>query len=321
MLQVSIEVNGITIPLSGVFDLAVDEFTGRQSGVKQFISCHREYGWSRVENLEPEQPRWPLEFGSATHLFLQEHKRGVPMAEALKLAEARLVRDFKPAMFQEELEEREQYKELLRNLVPAYMAYWSDDIDVPIGNEIKGRVEVGEGTGVYIVFQVDQIVSAHGQFWIKDYKTMSKNDDRGFQPYEIDIQPTAYVYAVSKMMYGWKPHSAKPRIAGTIIDGLIKTKVPQFRRETFLRTDDDLAEFEREWVEVCREIAMRHARVQAGEPWKLVFYRNTQHCFKWGRACDFFQLCTKDSPMMRMAYKHRVADYMDDPTLLEAPRA
>src|SRR5690606_31706764 len=98
-----------------------------------------------------------------------------------------------------------------------------------------------------------------------------------------------------------------------VIDGLIKTKIPQFRREQYLRTDAELLEFEKEFVEVCTEMAWRHQRVANGEDWKVVFYKNTKHCFGWYRPCQFYELCTHDTPMQRMAFKRRDPDYMDDP--------
>jgi hypothetical protein len=164
---------------------------------------------------------------------------------------------------------------------------------------------------VFLVFQLDKLVSFLNNLWVVDYKTMGKNDDREFQKFEIDIQPTAYIYGASKVL--------KQRVAGIIIDGLIKTKTPQYRREQYLRTDAELAEFEREFPEIMREVAWRHKRVLNGEDWKTVFYKNTKHCFTWGRQCDFFLLCQRDSPVMRMQYKQRDPDYMDNPALLNVP--
>jgi len=138
---------------------------------------------------------------------------------------------------------------------------------------------------------------------------MGKNDDREFAKYAMDVQVTAYVYGVSKVL--------GTRVAGVIIDGLIKTKVPQFRRESFLRSDSELAEFEAEFVEMCQEIAWRMKRVQNGEDWKTVFYKNTSSCYHWGRACSMLPLCQRDTPVMRMMYNKRTPDYMDDPKLLE----
>lgn len=226
----------------------------------------------------------------------------------MKLGQARLVKEWKNrSLTGDDDEEMLAHQELARSLWPIHEVFWREEAEqqIPLGLEIKGRVEVGKGSGVFLVFQIDQIAQFLQNLWIIDYKTMGKNDDRNFQAYEMDMQPTAYVYGASKIL--------GVRVAGIIIDGLIKTKTPQFRRERFIRTDEQLKEFEDEFVEIGREIAWRHHRVANGENWKTVFYKNTRHCFHWGRACDYLQLCQRDTPVMRMMYKQRDADYMDDP--------
>lgn len=302
-MNLSVEINGLQINILGAFN-------ARQSSIKEFQDCHRKYGWSRVENLTPERPSMALEFGSATHLYLQERKRGLPQAEALKIGIERLLKNFPKPMFPGDDELLMEHRELAVRLWPMHEAYWADDDEqfMPLGQEVKGRVEVGENSGVFLVFQLDRLVSWASHFWIWDYKTMGKNDDRNFLQYEIDIQPTAYVYGASKVLH--------TRVAGVVIDGLIKTKVPQFRREHYIRTDDQLLEFQEEFIEICQEIAWRHTRVKSGEDWKVVFYKNTNQCFRY-YTCQFFNLCQRDTPMNRMAYKQRNPDYMDDPGLLE----
>jgi hypothetical protein len=271
------------------------------------------YGWDRLENLTPDRPSFALEFGSATHLFLQERRRGVPLEQAIQLGQARLTQQFPTPMFPEDQELLLEHRELALRLWPAYEAHWSHDDEqfIPLGQEIKGRVEVGSNTGVFLVFQLDRLVSWVNSFWLWDYKTMAKNDDRTFSKFELDIQPTAYVYGATKVL--------RQRVAGIVIDGLIKTKMPQFRREHYLRTDAELLEFEAEFVEIMQEIAWRHQRVEQGEPWKTVFFKNTDHCFRYYR-CPFQPLCAHDSPMNRMAYRSRTPDYMDNPKILDAPQ-
>ena len=297
------------VQVDGLTFVMTDAFTGRQSSIKEYLDCHRLYGWQRVENLTPDRPSWPLEFGSATHSYLLERGRGASGPEATDIGLQRLLRDWPQPMFPGEEEALYEHRELALRLWPAYSAYYaSDDAQmIPLGQEVKGRVEVGTGTNVFLVFQLDKIVNYLNRLWVADYKTMAKNDDRNFLSYEVDMQPTAYVYGASKVL--------NTRVAGVIIDGLIKTKVPQFRREQYIRSDEELVEFEREFVEVCKEIAWRHTRVSNGENWKTVFFKNTRQCFRYYE-CKFRPLCVKDTPMQRMAYAQRTPDYMDDPSLL-----
>jgi hypothetical protein len=295
------------------------EMTLRQSSEKSYQDCHRYFGWERVENLSPLSVQWPLVFGTATHKFLQERGRGVPVKESLQMAEETLREETldpatgKSLVSIDDLPYMEQHIDMLRTMAPAYDAHWGDDshVFIPLGNEIKGRVSVGPPENkIFLVFKTDKIVNYLDHLWLIDHKTMGKNDDREFAKYAMDIQPTAYIYGVSKVL-------GIP-VAGIIIDALIKTKVPQFRRESFLRTEEMLTEFEVEFTELCQEIAWRFARVKNGEDWKSVFYKNTGACFKWGRACSFLPLCQRDTPVMRMGFRKRHADYQDDPKLLES---
>lgn len=288
------------------------EFTMRQSSEKSYQLCHRYYGWERIENLAPASIQWNLLFGTACHLFLQEVGRGVDQKTALALAEAEIDKETSGKLLGDDVGLKEEYIHLLKSLLPMYEAHWGQDahVFVPLGQEIKGRVPVGDPRHkVFLVFKTDKIINYLGQLWLIDHKTMGKNDDREFIKYEMDIQVTAYIYGVSKML--------GTRVAGVIIDGLIKTRVPNFRRESFLRSDEELLEFEREFVEMCQEIAWRHERVRRGEDWKTVFYKNTSSCFHWGRACSMRTLCVRDTPVNRMLYVKRTPDYMDDPKLLD----
>jgi hypothetical protein len=288
------------------------EFTLRQSSEKSFQLCKRYYGWERIENLAPVAIQWNLIFGTATHLFLQERGRGVDIPKALAAAEKSLSDAVKGKLVGDDVGLYEEHLFMLRNIAPVYDAYWgADDAHafIPLGQEIKGRIPVGDPRHkVFLVFKTDKIVNYLGQLWLIDHKTMRKNDDREFAKYEMDIQPTAYIYGVSKVL--------GIRVAGIIIDGIIKTKVPQFRRESFLRSDAELKEFEEEFVEMCQEIGWRMKRVQNGENWKTVFYKNTGSCFHWGKACAMLKLCSRDTPVMRMYYEKREPDYMDNPSLL-----
>jgi hypothetical protein len=287
------------------------DFTLRQSSEKSYQLCKRYYGWERIENLAPVSIQWNLVFGTATHKFLEERGRGTDLPKAVDIAVKNLEEATKHKLQGEDVTIYEEYVHMLRNVGPLYDAYWKDDAHafIPLGQEIKGRVPVGDPKEkVFLVFKTDKIVNYLGQLWLIDHKTMRKNDDREFAKYEMDIQPTAYIYGVSKVL--------GIRVAGIIIDGIIKTKVPQFRRESFLRSDAELEEFQLEFVEMCKEIAWRMNRVRNGENWKIVFYKNTGACFHWGKACAMLKLCAKDTPVMRMYYEKRDPDYMDDPRLL-----
>jgi len=92
----------------------------------------------------------------------------------------------------------------------------------------------------------------------------------------------------------------------------VKTKTPQFHRETYSRTVEELREFEREFAEWGYRIANSHQRVEeGGEDWKTVFPKNTNQCCRYG-TCPYRELCLADTPMRRNLYDKRTPDYVDD---------
>src|SRR5262249_51144709 len=158
-------------------------------------------------------------------------------------------------------------------MLRAYDAFYGTKMPwKPLGIEVGGKVEVGNGTGVYILFRTDKLVNWQKLVWIIDHKTAAKLDMRDLMKYEMDLQFSAYTYAVAKHL--------NIQVAGVIVDMLVKTKVPQFHQQAFVRTPSELLEFEKEFVEMALEIKWRRARVDNGEDPKTVWYKNTKECFR-----------------------------------------
>jgi hypothetical protein len=292
------------------------------------------YGWLYVENIEPTRPQRALELGAAVHAALttahsdgQDEQGPYPacseraFAAGIRVAE-RVMRErmaTAPGLPTDEAELR-QMLDTLRTLLPMYRAhYGSEQLWRPLGQEVDFDVEVGEGTGVRLVGRLDTLVTFQNQLWIVDYKTMSRLDPRDFLRYETDIQLTAYIYAGTKQL---SLDAGRPVvIRGAIIDGLVKTAVPQFHRELFTRSMDDLRAFEIEFCARAWEMAAKHAAVAGDRQlfnaymsrvydtirhhgWKAGFTRNTQHCFRYS-TCAFLDLCTADTPTRRAAFRPR----------------
>ena len=289
-----------------------------QSRWKEYQDCDRMYGWLHVEQLEPDRPRKHLELGTAVHAaqVIAHAGKGTPeaFAEATKVAE----KAFRAAMGGPKLpgdeEEIQQGVDIIKRLLPAYHRHYASQEQLwkPLGMELSFCVEVGEGTNVFLVGRIDNLVTFMNGLWLVDYKTMSRLDMRDFLKYEIDVQLTAYIYGGTKQLTLDARKRGEPPviIRGAIIDGMVKTAIPQFHREMYTRDLNDLREFELEFVEKAREIATKHQRVKNGEPWKVVFPKNTSHCFRYG-TCPFRDLCCKDTEVRRMAYRKRTPDYVD----------
>ena len=286
----------------------------RQSSVKDYQSCKRLYAWQRLEGLQPSERRPALAIGTAVHAGLAELFSGTELRAATTKAVETFKDEMGPASLPGEQTMLVEGEDLIRRMIPAYHDHWEEveGIFTPLGIEVEFFVEVGEDSNVFIRGRVDNLNSFLGGLWLVDHKTIGRNDPRDRLKYEMDAQPTTYIYGLTKQLTleslarGGKPVV----IRGLIVDWLIKTKRPQFERARYSRTIEELREWESETVEIGQEILSRFKRVEAGEDWKTVFYKNTDHCFKFG-TCAFRDLCVVDSPARRLSYVSRKKDYVD----------
>jgi hypothetical protein len=285
-----------------------------QSTWKNYDNCKRLYAWKQMERLAPQGKRSALEIGTATHRGLAEFHGGADAATSLQVALDYLTESAGPtsSFADKDLVEA---SELVSRLLPAYFEHWGErgEIWTPLGQEIEFCVEVGEGTQNFLRGKSDNLSTYKDGLYIVDYKTTGRNDPRDSLKYEMDCQLSSYIYGLSKhltieaLARGGEPVF----IRGAIIDFLIKTKIPQFNREFFTRTIEELLEFEEDFNEFCDELRMKQDRVAAGESWKKVFRKTTEHCFRFG-TCAYRDVCLKDTPVRRALYDKKDNDYVDE---------
>jgi hypothetical protein len=286
-----------------------------------FRDCPRKYYWKFVENLEADRPAMNLEVGSATHEGLAHLGSGTDLPAAIIAAKERFRRDLPKRRLPGDDEMYAEGEELVEKLLIHYVEFWGDQGKMfrPLGNEVAGTVEVGEGTGIFLRFRTDKFVHAFGGLWIVDHKTAAKMDMREMMKYQMDLQMTAYIYGASKLL--------KTRVQGVIVDFLVKTKVPQFNREAFERTDAELREFEYNFTNWARAIQRCHFdlgyegttdkvyAVPDEMPW-LAFPRDEKECFRFG-TCLYRGLCMDPANIgLRAEFVRRKEDYVDNAVLL-----
>ena len=292
----------------------IDRIVLRQSSVKEYQNCKRLYGWQRLQGLQPVDRRPALAIGTAVHAGLASFFSGTDIVSATFEAVEKFKEEMGPPNLPGEQAMLAQGEELIRRMLPAYNDHWQDKqgLFTPLGIEVEFFVEVGEETGVFIRGRVDNLNSFLGGLWLVDHKTIGRNDPRDRLKYEMDAQPTTYIYGLTKQLTteSLGRGGGNVVIRGLIVDWLIKTKTPQFERERYSRTIDELREWESETIEIGQEILGRVKRVRDGEDWKTVFYKNPEHCFRFGQ-CAYRDLCVADTPARRASYISRVPDYVD----------
>jgi hypothetical protein len=277
-----------------------------QSRAQLFSNCKRKFWFWDTERLELDRPKWALDVGTATHLGLALLGSGNSIDHAVDESKKKLASLMPSRTLPGDIEDLAQHQETVEHLLRGYFAeYEGKTTWHALAQETKGSVEVGDGTLVFLVFRTDKLASWNNRIWIVDHKTAGRLDLRDLLKYDLALQFTAYAYGITKLL--------KQRVAGVIIDVLVKTKIPQFTRELKTRSDDQLLEFEGEFVEIAKEISWRKRRVENGEDFRTVFYKNTDECFRYA-ICPYHELCTSDSATRRALYKKREDDYVDAPT-------
>lgn len=322
------------------------KFHVNQSRWKAYRDCDRIYAWSEIEKLVPAKRKDYFEIGTAVHKAMVHALTEGGTAEAFKEGTELAVDSFTKGMkgtgpqLPGDQEEIDAGIKILEKIIPAYHNHYATQGRQwkPLGTELAFCVEVGEGTGVFLVGRIDNLATFMNALWIVDYKTMGKLDMREFIKYEIDVQLTAYIYGGTKQLTLDSQAAGGPpvMIRGAIIDGLIKTALPQFHREMYTRSVEDLREFELEFCQKVWEIASKHAILDGNKPlydayceklwelgrsagWKTVFPKNTQQCFRYG-TCGYRELCVSDNEVRRMAFVRKADDYVDQARAAAAGR-
>lgn len=152
----------------------------------------------------------------------------------------------------------------------------------------------------YLHGRTDALVNWKNTLWLVDWKTTSILGDQFWSAWQLDIQPTAYIYGIfnslkirprgviigaiyrpsDAQVASWNKKRKDPREAKSAIDYI------QFEREAFLRTEQDLDRFEREMVDFCDEWELRITRGWFGmTPTKGA-------CRNYNRVCDYYTMCT-----------------------------
>lgn len=288
-----VEVEGETIDLN-------------QSRLQVYSDCIRKFWYIFERRLEKPKGRFPLIVGTAAHKGLEVLNGGEEdVAKILQAAALKFDEVAKKGKFH--VEERplvESFKQQVLDLLSAYVEHWGGTKEewTVLHPEVEGRVEIGTGTNVFLDFRTDAIVSWRRSIFLLEHKTAAKNDPRDELKYEVDLQLTAYIYAVSKLL-GIK-------VDGAVMNMLVKTKVPQFSRFTVFRSEEQLQLFEGQFVDMAREILWRRRRVRNGENPNIVWRQNTRECFRYGE-CQYRALCLRENPATLALYEERDPDYVD----------
>lgn len=154
----------------------------------------------------------------------------------------------------------------------------------------------------YFKGRTDAVVRWDGMIWLLEHKTSSDNKGTFWDQWYLDWQCTGYLYGI------WKATGIRPQ--GFILNKINKPNKRQdptqvsIQREPFLRSDEDLQRFEKEFLLRAQdyEESMRLGRI----------WLNPDNCVSWSRRCDFHKKCMDHQSFDSLAYRAKPMDYVEE---------
>jgi len=160
----------------------------------------------------------------------------------------------------------------------------------------------------YLKGRTDGILSWNNLIWILERKTSGMKQNIFWDQWYLNHQLSAYVYGARKA-------------TGLEINGVVLEKMPKParnqnpltfdfspEREPYLRSESDLAKFEREIIRITSD----YERCASDPDQFEAFYRNPQACCNYNRRCDYWSACKRDSGRPEPGeFRTRDADYVE----------
>lgn len=178
-----------------------------------------------------------------------------------------------------------------------------------------------------LVGKTDAVVRWKGNLWLLEHKTSAIKGAQFWDQWEIEIQPTTYIYGI------WKALGIRPR--GFVVDMIYKPSENQiatwnakrvgsavrpltdymtYERQAFMRTEEDLTAVEAQYIDLCNEWEERILHGRFG-------MHNVQGiCKLYNRKCDYWMACiTHDDTHELAALGTRKPDYVVEKSLRLLP--
>jgi hypothetical protein len=155
----------------------------------------------------------------------------------------------------------------------------------------------------FIKGKTDGIINWKKMLWLLEHKTSAMTGDIFFSRFQLDFQPTGYMYGIWKAT-GIRPHGFLLNVAKKPNKKALDQFNVAFEREPYLRSDVDLERFEREFILQCNdyEEAFRDGKI----------YMNTKSCTNYNRRCYYLDLCLRGNETPHPGeFRDRGPDYVD----------
>lgn len=260
------------------------------SKTETFLGCRKRYWWIYHEDLTPTGKGKPLQVGDIVHRLRDVFYQG-------KLTKEHIL----------------NLKQTVKDLFPENSEAQSDEVAFEGGILFKGyldklyeqdikvmhpelvletkMVEPVTKTPFILYSRLDGVCQTpDGRVWRDELKTTGKIDYLYLKGLREGLQTGIALWLADELM--------DEKLAGTMFNLVIKTKVPDAKRMPAPR---------QEWVvENAKKTVYGVVRsINRGD-----FYPTQSECIGWNRECDYLKLCSNDTPATREAhYQSRTEEF------------
>lgn len=302
----------------------------------QFQECRQKsYNWHELRLTSVREAN-PLLMGGAFHKGVASFFAKGDVALAKKVAED----DFRERLktqggiiLPEELAEIEKQIELSKRAVEKYADFYKKEefqviapevkFCVPLPNthhhcwfahrilqpdvpydQCKAHPDSPRGCWMphYFTGTTDGVINWKNMIWLLEHKTSAMTGNIFFDKYILDMQPTGYMYGIQQSA-GFRPHGFVLNVIKKPNKRAADQFKVEFEREPFLRTDDDLARFGREFALMAEDYENAYKNKH--------IYMNTRSCMNFNRRCYYLGLCSKHQEDPGFEFRTRERDYVD----------
>lgn len=239
------------------------------SQIKQFKACRRAWQLKYQEHLIPVTPAEALEVGKSYHQYIEALENGVTLAGnpeyvgdySKAYAMARAYENYIFPKFHVVAAEKELEKQIGDHILHGFVDGLSDDGFIVEHKTTSQDIAPG-GEYEYNLLWDEQVLAYMSLSGLrKVHYTVCKKPTIRLKKDETDEE---FFYR----MLEWYDTDTENKI----------------RVFTVERTDAEVAQFEKDFEEICAQMQER------------VIYRNTCHCNSWGRKCEYASVCLHYDP-------------------------
>ena len=154
----------------------------------------------------------------------------------------------------------------------------------------------------YLKGRTDAVIKWNKMIWLREYKTTAITGNMFFIQWLLHMQPTGYIYGIWKST-GLRPHGFLMEIVKKPNKRAADQFAFGFEREPYLRSDEDLARFEKEIIEIASDLerAVIEDRM----------YMNPKSCTNYNRTCYYHDFCKRNFKTIEGEFRKREPDYVD----------